>query len=282
VTREPETTSLPLEPKDKFGRFERAAIELGRFVNENEVAKRVQSTYLREFGTRWVEVCTRNLMHVDGLGRALALTPERGVLLCANHRSFGDSYAISSLILGKTPWAQRLFFPVRSTFFYERVAGVAVNALIGGLCMYPPIFRDAARRVENDRAVEKLTEFLGQPGTVVGMHPEGKRGQGPDPYELLPAQPGIGQLILRANPTVLPVFVNGLVGDMVEQARSNFRRGDKKGKPIIIVFGDPVDLSEFAGQKPRAALYKRVADKVLGEIKKLGAREREIRAQLPK
>ena len=52
MTREPETTSLPLEPKDKYGRFERAAIELGRFVNENEVAKRVQSTYLREFGTR--------------------------------------------------------------------------------------------------------------------------------------------------------------------------------------------------------------------------------------
>lgn len=276
VSREPENNITP----EKFGRFERAAIELCRFVNEDERAKALQSTYLREFGTRWVHVCTRNLIHADGLGRALSLRPERGVLLCVNHRSFFDSYAISSLILGKTPWCQRLFFPVRSKFFYESPAGVAVNALIGGLCMYPPIFRDAARRVENERAVEKMTDFLGQPGTVVGMHPEGTRGMGPDPYELLPAQPGVGQLILRANPTVLPVFVNGLLNDVVEQVRSNFRDGGRNGRKVIMVFGDPVDLTEFQGQKPRAALYKRVADKVLNDIRKLGLREKELRAQL--
>jgi 1-acyl-sn-glycerol-3-phosphate acyltransferase len=267
-------------PPEKFTRFERAAIRLCRYVNEDERAKRVQSTYLREFGTRWVYHCTKNLVHADGLGRALALRPDRGVLLCANHRSFFDSYAISSKILGKTPWCQRLFFPVRSTFFYERPAGVAVNAIIGGLCMYPPIFRDAERRAYNEAAVEKLSDFLHQPGTVVGMHPEGTRGQGDDPYQLLPAQPGVGQLILRAKPMVLPVFVNGLLNNVVDQVTSNFRAGGSKGRPVIMVFGDPVDLSEYEGQKPRAALYKRVADRVLDEIRKLGAREREIRAQL--
>mgnify|MGYP001480307136 CR=1 FL=1 len=37
-----------------------------------------------------------------------------------------------------------------------------------------------------------------QPGTVVGLHPEGTRGKGPDPYTFLPAQPGVGKLALVA------------------------------------------------------------------------------------
>ena len=64
------------------------------------------------------------------------------------------------------------------------------------------------------------------------------------------------------------------------QVSSNFRSGAAKGEPIVIVFGDPVDLSAFAGQTPRPALYKRVADKVLDDIRKLGARERDLRAEL--
>jgi 1-acyl-sn-glycerol-3-phosphate acyltransferase len=275
VSREPESMT-----PDKFGRFERAAIRLCRYVNEDERAKAIQSVYLREVGTRWVQTCIKNLMHVDGLGRAVSLRPERGVLLCVNHRSFFDSYAVASHIMGNAPWCQRTYFPVRAKFFYEGPAGVAVNAVIGGLSMYPPIFRDAARRVENERAVEKMTDFLSRAGTMVGMHPEGTRGLGPDPYELLPAQPGVGQLIMRARPTVLPVFVNGLVNDFVEQIASNFRDGGKGGRKIIAVFGDPVDLSEFMTQKPRAAIYKKVADRVLDEIRKLGTREKELRAQL--
>jgi len=275
VSKEPEN----LAPA-KFGRFERAVIDLCRYVNEDPRAKRVQSTYLREFGTRWVQMCMSNLMHVDGLDRALALRPERGVLLCVNHRSFFDSYTISSTVLGKTPWCQRLYFPVRSNFFYDSPGGLFVNALIGGLCMYPPIYRDPARRGENEAALEKMTEFLGQHGTVVGMHPEGTRSKGPDPYELLPAQPGVGQLILRARPMVLPVFVNGLLNDFVEQVASNFRSGGRDGKKIIIVYGDPVNLDEYYKQKPRVALYKRVADRVNEEIRKLGQREKELRAQL--
>jgi 1-acyl-sn-glycerol-3-phosphate acyltransferase len=275
VSKEPEH----LAPV-KFGRFERAVIDLCRYVNEDPRAKWLQSTYLREFGTRWVHTCMKNLMHVDGLGRALALRPERGVLLCVNHRSFFDSYTISSTLLGKTTWCQRLFFPVRSNFFYDSPGGLFVNALIGGLCMYPPIYRDAARRDENEAAVNKMTEFLGQHGTVVGMHPEGTRGKGPDPYQLLPAQPGVGQLILRAKPMVLPVFVNGLSNDFVEQVASNFRSGGRDGKKIIIVYGDPVNLDEYYVQKPRVVLYKRVADRVNEEIRKLGQREKELRAQL--
>jgi 1-acyl-sn-glycerol-3-phosphate acyltransferase len=275
VSREPENIT-----PEKFGRFERAAIQLCRYVNEDARAKAIQSVYLREFGTRWVKICIRNLMHTDGLGRALALRPERGVLLCVNHRTFFDSYAVAAHVMDNAPWCQRIYFPVRANFFYKGPAGVAVNAVIGGLSMYPPIFRDAARRVENERAVEKMTDFLMQPGSMVGMHPEGTRGQGPDPYELLPAQPGVGQLIMRAKPTVLPVFVNGLVGDVVELVASNFRNGGKDGKKIIAVFGEPVQLDDYLSQKPRAAIYKKVADRVLDEIRKLGQREKQIRAQL--
>lgn len=261
--------------------FERVALGLSRLVNETEATKALQQLYLSQFGQRWVYQVTKNLLHHDGLERVAALNPPAGVLLCANHRSFFDSYIIALLLMRhRVPWVQRLYFPVRSNFFYERPAGVAVNALMGGLCMYPPIFRDPAKAAANKTALEQVTAVLQKPGTVVGMHPEGTRGKGADPYQLLPAQPGVGQVVLRARPTVLPVFVNGLSNDFVGQIAGNFRTGGKRGAPIIVVFGDPVDLGDLARGNPRPALYKRVSDRVLDEIRLLGEREKTLRAAL--
>jgi 1-acyl-sn-glycerol-3-phosphate acyltransferase len=269
-----------LEAELPFTTVERVVTDLARVINETPLIKKVQSTYLREFGRRWVRVCTKNLVHVDGLGRVAGLRPDRGVLLCANHRSFFDSYVVSSLLFGNAPWMERVYFPVRSNFFYDQPAGAVVNAIIGGMAMYPPIYRDAARRAKNDEAVAKMCALLEQPGTVIGMHPEGTRSKTDDPYTLLPAQPGVGQIILKARPIVLPVFINGLLNDLPAQVAGNFRRGPRRGPPIVVVFGDPLDLDGYYRQKPRAALYKKVADHVVTEITALGARERELRAQL--
>ena len=57
------------------------------------------------------------------------------------------------------------------------------------------------------------------------MHPEGTRGKGPDPYELLPAQPGVGKLALVGKPVVIPAFILGLGNDIVEDVRLNFTQG---------------------------------------------------------
>ncbi|HTM21537.1 MAG TPA: 1-acyl-sn-glycerol-3-phosphate acyltransferase, partial [Kofleriaceae bacterium] len=194
--------------------MERLALAVGRLTNENERAKRVQWRYLKVLTDAVVGAAVGRRLYVDGIDWMIDFAPDRGVVQAANHRSFFDQYvAMLPYQRVGVPWVERLFFPVRSNFFYESPLGVFVNLLIGAGTMYPPVFRDPAKSELTKEGVGRVIEFLQKPGTLVGVHPEGTRGKGPDPYELLPAQPGVGQLIRRARPTVLPVWVNGLSND---------------------------------------------------------------------
>ena len=119
-----------------------------------------------------------------------------------------------------------------------------------------------------------MTELARDAGNVVGLHPEGTRNRGADPYTLLPAQPGVGEVVYWAKPIVLPAFILGLGNDLAAQVRSNF---DGTGLPITLVFGAPVDMSAFACQPPRRRTYKRVADRLRAAIAELAEQERQIR-----
>ena len=117
------------------------------------------------------------------------------MIIASNHRSLCDMYVVSSLLLRRCRWIERLYFPVRSEYIYERWDGLLLNAFMSGLSMYPPIYRDAARRPLNRDAVAFVVDELRRPGTVVGLHPEGRRSLTDDPYTLLPAQPGLGEIV---------------------------------------------------------------------------------------
>src|SRR5690606_26966290 len=112
----------------------------------------------------------------------------------------------------------------------------------------------------------------------VGLHPEGTRNKGDDPYALLPAQPGIGQIVLQSRPMVIPVFINGPTNDFVKSVRESYKPGVRRDNPCIVTFGEPVDYSDLTASKPRAALYKRCADRIRDGIVACGEREKEIRA----
>ena len=259
---------------------ERASLAVIRFLNENPRAKEATMVFHRHVGRFWVWHSIKNLLHVEGLEAARALQPPRGVLLCTNHRSFFDQYVISCLLVEDVPWVRRLMFPVRSNFFYETWTGLLVNVVVGGGAMYPPIFRDASRADLNKQSLQTAIDYLQHPGNLVGVHPEGTRGKGPDPYQLLPAQPGVGQIALLSKATIVPCFINGLSNDFLGQLVSNFRDGGRSGDPVIIVFGAPIELGALAEGRPRPALYKRVADRINEEITRLGERERALRAKL--
>lgn len=261
--------------------MERAALGVGRLVNESALTKRVQHEYQKWVSRSWMLPTVRGLTVTEGFARSVALRPERGVLLAVNHRTFFDCYLISNLLIHDAPWFRELFFPVRSEFFYTNPAGVAVNLMMGGGCMYPPIFRDVKRRQQNSVGMQKLVSFLERPGVVVGMHPEGKRNKSDDPYTPLPAKPGVGQLIVRARPTVLPVFVHGLQQDLVQQIKMGRAKDGRSRAPIVAVFGEPMDhLADAYADLDPAPRYKRIADDVNAAITRLGARERELRADL--
>jgi 1-acyl-sn-glycerol-3-phosphate acyltransferase len=262
-----------------LSRAERLSLAVTRFVNERPGAKRAQHLFLTRVNQSWVRHVIGRRVYVDNIEWLLESPSDRGVLLCLNHRSYFDSYITMFGLyeLGAT-WPDKIYFPVRSNFFYEHPVGFAVNLLIGGGALYPPIFRDAAKADLNKDALDRMTRLLDQPGALIGVHPEGTRGKGPDPYKLLPAQPGVGQIVLKARPLVVPVFINGLSNSYAEDIRANYRRDVRRDSPVIIVYGDPLDYGDLAAQRPRAALYKRTADRIQQAISALGPREREIRA----
>jgi len=269
------TEDLPLS------RTERLALRFAEATNEDARGKWLQTQFLRGFSYVWVRAAIANRMFVEGLGPMMALRPETGVMLVANHRSFFDQYAmLLGCYMGPVHWAKRLFFPVRSNFFYDQPLGIMVNAAVAGGAMYPPIFRQKDRRALNDEALDKMVELVKKPGNVLGMHPEGTRGKGPDPYQLLPAQPGVGKIVLLARPVVIPTFIHGLGNNIVEDIRVNFTKGARREHAIITVFGSPVDYSDLCAEKPRPTLYKKCADRLMVEVKKLAERERELRADM--
>jgi 1-acyl-sn-glycerol-3-phosphate acyltransferase len=261
-------------------RFERFALKFGELANESPSGKWLQRRFLRGVSYVWVRAAIAHRILVDGLDPMIALKPDRGVMLVSNHRSFFDQYCmLLGLYMGPVAWGKSLYFPVRSNFFYDRPAGVLVNAGIAGGAMYPPIYRQAERRALNDEALEKMAQIVRQPGSVLGMHPEGTRGKGDDPYKLLPAQPGVGKLALIGQPVVIPAFIHGLGNNILKDIQRNFGRSARREHVVVTVFGEPIDYRDLLAEKPRPTLYKKCADRFMAAIAKLGERERELRAE---
>jgi 1-acyl-sn-glycerol-3-phosphate acyltransferase len=262
-------------------RTERLALRFAELANESPSGKWLQTQFLRGVSYVWVRAAIARRMLVEGLDELLVQRPETGVMLVSNHRSFFDQYAmLLACYMGPVPWAKRLYFPVRSNFFYDRPLGVVVNAAVAAGAMYPPIYRQSERRALNDDALDRMVEIVRRRGNVLGMHPEGTRGKGADPYTFLPAQPGVGKLALIAQPVVVPAFILGLGNNFVDDIRASFA-GDAHGaRAIVVVFGAPIDYSDLCAEKPRPTLYKKCADRFMAEIGKLSIRERELRAEL--
>jgi len=269
-------------PEDvPLSRIERLALRFGELANQHPRGKWLQTQLLRGVSYVWVRAVIARRILVEGLDDLLALRPETGVLLVSNHRSFFDQYAmLLACYMGPAAWSKRLFFPVRSNFFYDQPLGIMLNAAIAGGAMYPPIFRQSDRRALNDEALDRMVEIVRQPGNVLGMHPEGTRGKGPDPYTFLPAQPGVGKLALVAQPVVIPAFIHGLGNSVVDDIRANFSKDARGSRAVITVFGAPIDYRDLCAEKPRPTLYKKCADRFMLEVGKLAARERELRAEL--
>jgi 1-acyl-sn-glycerol-3-phosphate acyltransferase len=260
-----------------FTTTERLIRAIARQANVRPALKRTMHSYLRTVGANWVHYCTRHLLHVTNAEVLDTLAAERGVVIASNHRNLGDMYVVSSVLLRRCQWIARLYFPVRSEYVYERWDGLFMNALMSGLSMYPPIYRDAARRPLNRDSVAFVVDQLRRPGTVVGVHPEGRRSVSDDPYTLLPAQPGLGEIVHRARPVVLPVFTLGLSSDLINQPWRNFKR---TGPPITITFGAPVNLDEYLDAPGGIRQYLRIAQAIRAEIEALGKIDREVRARL--
>lgn len=229
----------------------------------------------RTVGVFWITQATRHLHRVHHIERLRPLVPNQSFILVANHRSFFDLYVLTAALL-RWGMRQRIVFPVRSNFFYDTPAGFFVNGAMSFFAMYPPLFRDKRRSQLNALGLNELAQLLQAGNTLVGIHPEGRRNPGADPYQLLPAMSGVGRLIHAARGVrVVPVFTNGLLpNDLPRQIRSNF---DGSGVPIHSVFGEPIDFGGLLDEPASPRLFTKLSEACLDAVRALGEEERALR-----
>ena len=235
---------------------------------------RVVRDLQRLVGQKWIRSITSSLRRVHGLERLPTWDHTRSVVCVANHRSFFDLYVTTAELVARG-LPHRILFPVRSTFFYDHPLGPVVNGAMSFFAMYPPIFRDAKRAALNLASLDEIAALLRRGGFFVGMHPEGMRKKDDDPYTLLPAQTGVGRVIRKARVPVVPAFINGLGNDFVGQV---VRGLTNTGPAIHIVFGAPIEFGGLLDVSESPRTYRRIAERCLEEIGKLGEEEKRIRA----
>ncbi|MGI9036627.1 MAG: lysophospholipid acyltransferase family protein [Pyrinomonadaceae bacterium] len=252
---------------------ERVGFKLARQMNRG-AWKSFWTFCQRHIGSLWIKICTYNLMNVFGLENVENVSYEKPLLLVANHRSFFDLYTVSSVLFRQTNRPMRLYFPVRAKFFYDSPVGWLVNFVMGWFSMYPPFFREdrEVKKREFDKfSLRELIRIASSgDGSTIGFHPEGKRNFSDNPYDFLPAQPGIGKVIYAARPQVIPIFIAGLGNDLPKQVLGNWTGGEK----VRIWFGAPLDFSEFYAKGDRLRTHKEIADFLMTKIGELAEQDR--------
>jgi 1-acyl-sn-glycerol-3-phosphate acyltransferase len=251
-------------PFEVLSWFERFAFRTMRAWNRSAIGYFWQRRALIPFVGA---IVSRRLVYT-GLERVTALPKDARILLVANHRTFFDQFVLGWILWKRGGMTQRLNFPVRANFFYQHPLGLFICMLMSGGTMFPPFFRAAEKKAFNRHSLGILIEKLKTPGQMIGFHPEGKRNKSDDPYTLLPAQPGAGELALKARPYVVPAFINGLSNSLWREVFGKRR--------IVAVFGEPVELPEFEGET-RLAHHKRTADMINERIAALFEEEKALR-----
>jgi len=256
--------------------LERRLIAFVRRTFEPGFVDRTIRKLQRLVGSTWIHHFTKHLRFVYGMERLPRFEKKQSYILVSNHRSFFDLYVVTGHLV-RLGLKHRIVFPVRASFFYDSPLGLFVNGVMSFFAMYPPIFRDRKKALLNPASLDELAWLLRRGGMLAGLHPEGTRNRGDDPYSFLPAQRGVGKIIRAAGVPVVPVFINGLINDLPRQIGSNF---DGTGRKIVVVFGAPVDFGELLAAPNTPKVHQEIATRTLDVIAALGREERERRAEL--
>lgn len=285
-TMEPtaEPTVEPTVPPDRFAgltaaeRFNVRAIEWWHSVRPLRWLSAVSGHYISRNA---IKVVCGNLVRTHHFEQVRDLPLERGVLLCASHRSFLDNFAVSSFAWDHVPASMRFVVPSRTEGVYDHWFGILVNIVLGCGNIYPPIVRGSRGTLWGKQVIEILIGVLNGGPTVVPIHPEGGRNKGPDPYSLMRGRPGLGKIIHQTRASVLPVFLHGFPVGPWAVLRANYRPGARKRPHVHAVMGPPVDFSAERAQPGSPALYYEISQKLVAAIAALMDEEKALRAATP-
>src|SRR3954470_8339880 len=265
----PPTTESPFAVLRPFERF---AFRVMRFFNMGRGA-RWTLAWQRIVLDPVFSMFVSRRMNVRGMERLETIPDRASFMLVSNHRSFFDQFIIGWVLFCSERYNRKSSFPVRANFFYENPVGLLISVFLSGGSMFPPFFRRPEAKAFNKYSLSVLVDLFRTPGNVIGFHPEGTRNKGDDPYQLLPAQPGAGEVALKARPIIVPAFITGLTNHLLSELWANIRRR----RPIVIVFGTPIDVSDWPAET-RLSHAKKCADFLNGKIAALMEEEKAVRA----
>jgi len=260
-------------------RIERVNFRITHALNRSPGARRVLTWIQSAFGSRWVEWVTGNIVLQHGFERFEKIDRSKGVLVVANHRTFYDQFVIAAKLFRLYGAHHNIYFPVRANFFYDNPLGLFVNLAVASAAMYPPIVRDRRRLRWNLFATELMIDLLRDGRNMIGFHPEGTRNQGADPYALLPAKPGAGEIIYHARPNVIPVFLQGFPETIPDVIKQNRRQKPTEPPLVHMVMGEPMDFSDLLSQPAKRKTYLAISQKIMAEIARLSDTEKALRSQ---
>jgi len=217
--------------------------------------------------------CGGRRFRVFGQEHLDSFAPDTSAILVSNHRSFFDFFVVTWATVTRSRLTRRILFPVRAAFFYETWVGGLINAFLTGMSMFPPFLREKSGKKFNQLALDLISRELMESPTAVGLHPEGKRGKG-DPFVLLPAQPGVGKMVLEAHKArIVPVFIVGLSNNLAREMWWNWT--SPNAHPIHICFGSDIDLSDLRDEGVRASTQLRASRRCLDAILEVGLKQKE-------
>jgi 1-acyl-sn-glycerol-3-phosphate acyltransferase len=264
-------------PRDQLRGFERVAVPLLERLNGSQRARRLMYATTGKFNAWWIDQLIGPLWQVRGQEHLHALRPKSGVIVVSNHRSFFDFYYLGTILVRRTGLVAEVTFPVRSPFFYTSPLGMAVNLAISGGTMWPPVFRDERKRQLNPLGLQQVAWSLG-PGTMMGIHPEGTRGKGPNPYEFLPLKPGFGQLLplLAADVTIVPALCIGASSSVLHEMRRARKPHGQRGEAVRLHFGPSMTVAEVMQMGQRDGQFDPMlaTERVFDGVRKLADDDR--------
>ncbi len=268
-------------PRDGLRGVERAAVPIVDTINTVPWVKAATWPLWRYGSKAFVMALSARLYRLYGLEHIRDIDAPQGVILVPNHRSFFDLFFVASALVDTAPHvAGQMMFPVRKDYFYDRSLGLMLNLGLTAGSMWPPVFRDDRRGDFNAIAMAQLGRAM-RKGTIAGIHPEGHRGRGDDPYVLGKIRPGLGQVVAAAHPDalILPTWILGMSNDFFGTARRNYRPAGQRGEPVRIWFGAPLRAGDLAARFPGDALG--LTQAVMAEVAALGERDRLERMRDP-
>lgn len=224
--------------------------------------------------------CGSRRFDIQGLENLAPYGKKDSILLVSNHRSFFDFFTITAQLYWHTNLTKRIFFPVRGNFFYDHPLGPSVNWAMSGMRMFPPVMREKEKKSFNNYSVQRCIDELDREdvGTVLGIHPEGTRNKGDDPYAFLPAQPGVGRIALGSTRAkVIPIFVLGMGQSILGEMKMNI--GAPQDHPVDMLVGKPIDFEDLRPKAKMITSQKRAADRCLHAIKELAEQQRRYAAK---